>query len=75
MIKIKDGDITLQGEGIKLMEEATQIVLEVIVALIENDCLDIDKIPKVIDTLTKELHIQTKQLPLQGQKREYSRLK
>lgn len=62
MIKIKDGDITLQGKGIKLMEEATQIVLEVILALIENDCLDVDKIPKVIDTLTKELYAQTKPL-------------
>lgn len=62
MIKIKDGEITLNGEGIKLMEEATQIVLEVILALIENDCLDVDKIPKVIDTLTKELYAQTKPL-------------
>lgn len=69
MIKIKDGDITLQGEGIKLMEEATQIVLEVILALIENDCLDIDKIPKVIDTLTKELYAQTKPLMIKNNKK------
>lgn len=62
MIKIKDGDITLQGEGIQLMEEATQIVLEVILALIENDCLDVENIPKVIDTLTKELYAQSKPL-------------
>lgn len=62
MIKIKNGDITLQGEGIQLMEEATQIVLEVILALIENDCLDAENIPKVIDTLTKELYAQSKPL-------------
>lgn len=69
MIKIKDGDITLQGEGIKLMEEATQIVLEVIVALIENDCLDVEKIPNVIDTLTKELYAQTKPLIIKNNKK------
>ena len=69
MIKIKDGDITLQGEGIKLMEEATQIVLEVIVALIENDCLDVENIPKVIDTLTKELYAQTKPLMIKNNKK------
>ena len=69
MIKIKDGDITLQGEGIKLMEEATQIVLEVIVALIENDCLDVEKIPNVIDTLTKELYAQTKPLMIKNNKK------
>lgn len=68
MIKIKDGDITLQGEGIKLMEEATQIVLEVIVALIENDCLDVENIPTVIDTLTKELYAQTKPLMIKNNK-------
>lgn len=62
MIKIKNGDITLQGEGIQLIEEATQIVLEVILALIENDCLDAENIPKVIDTLTKELYAQSKPL-------------
>lgn len=62
MIKIKNGDITLQGEGIQLIEEATQIVLEVILALIENDCLDAENIPKVIDTLTKELYTQSKPL-------------
>lgn len=69
MIKIKDNDITLQGEGIKLMEEATQIVLEVILALIENDCLDVEKIPEVIDTLTKELHAQTKPLMIKNNKK------
>lgn len=69
MIKIKDGDITLQGEGIKLMEEATQIVLEVILALIENEALDVEKIPKVIDTLTKELYAQTKPLIIKNNKK------
>ena len=60
MIKIKDEKITLDGDALKLMEEATQIVLEVIVALVENDCLDVEKIPEVIDTLTEELHAQIK---------------
>jgi hypothetical protein len=62
MIKIKDGEITLDGDAIQLMEEATQIVLEVILALVQNDCLDVEKIPKVIDTLTKELYTQSKPL-------------
>ncbi len=62
MIKIKNGEITLDGDSIKLMEEATQIVLEVILALVQNDCLDVEKIPKVIDTLTKELYTQSKPL-------------
>lgn len=62
MIKIKDGDITLDGDGINLMEEATQIVLEVILALVENDCLDVENIPGVIDTLTREMYRQTKPL-------------
>ncbi len=60
MIKIKDEKITLDGDALKLMEEATQIVLEVIVALVQNDCLDVEKIPEVIDTLTEELHTQIK---------------
>ncbi len=62
MIKIKDEKITLDGDALKLMEEATQIVLEVIVALVKNDCLDPENIPEVIDTLTKELYLQTKPL-------------
>ena len=69
MIKIKDNDITLQGEPKKLMEEATQIVLEVIVALIENAYLDVENIPKVIDTLTKELYAQTKPLIIKNNKK------
>lgn len=60
MIKIKDEKITLDGDALKLMEEATQIVLEVIVALVQNDCLDPENIPEVIDTLTEELHTQIK---------------
>lgn len=60
MIKIKNGEVTLDGDAIELMEEATQVVLEIIVALVENNCLDVENIPKVIDTLTKELHRQTK---------------
>ena len=59
MIKIKDGEVTLEGEAIELMEEATQIILEVIVTLVENDCIDTENIPKVINTLIKELHTQT----------------
>lgn len=62
MIKMKDGEITLNGEGIKLMEEAIQIVLEVIVTLVENDCLDVEDIPTVIGTLTKEMYRQMEPL-------------
>lgn len=72
MIKIKDGDITLQGEPIKLMGEATQIVLEVILALVENDYLDVEKIPEVIDTLTKELYAQTKPLMINKNNKNYN---
>ena len=69
MIKIKDNDIILDGDGYDLMLEATQIVLEVILALVENESLDVENIPKVIDTLTKELHAQTKPLITKNNKK------
>nr|DAZ44440.1 MAG TPA: hypothetical protein [Caudoviricetes sp.] len=69
MIKIKDGEVTLDGESIELMEEATQVVLEIIVTLVENDCLDVENIPKVIDTLTKELYAQMEAFTNKNNKR------
>lgn len=69
MIKIKDNDIILNGDGFDLMLEATQIVLEVIIALVENKCIDVKNIPEVIDTLTKELYAQTKPLMIKNNKK------
>ena len=68
MIKIKDDNIILDGDGYDLMLEATQIVLEVILALVENKSLDVENIPEVIDTLTKELYAQTKPLMIKNNK-------
>ena len=69
MIKIKDDNIVLDGDGYDLMIEATQIVLEVILALVENESLDVENIPKVIDTLTKEMYAQTKPLMIKNNKK------
>lgn len=69
MIKCKDNNIILEGDGYDLMLEATQIVLEVILALVENDCLDAENIPEVIDTLTKELYVQTKPIITKNNKK------
>lgn len=68
MITIKDNDIILDGDGYDLMLEATQIILEVILALVENESLDVENIPEVIDTLTKELYAQTKPLMIKNNK-------
>ena len=62
MIKIKNDKIVLKGDPIKLMEEATLVVLEVIEALVENEHLEPEKIPEVIDALTKEVITQTEHL-------------
>ena len=69
MIKLKGNDITLDGDGYDLMLEATQIVLEVILALVENETLDVENIPEVIDILTKELYAQTKPLMIKNNKK------
>ena len=62
MIKIKNDKIVLKGNSIKLMEEATLVVIEVIETLVENNILEPDKIPEVIDALTKEVTAQTEHL-------------
>lgn len=62
MIKIKGDKIVLKGNAIKLMEEATLVVIEVIEALVEKEHLEPDNIPEVIDTLTKEVTAQTEHL-------------
>ena len=69
MITIKDDNIILDGDGYDLMLEATQIILEVILALVENESLDVENIPEVIDTLTKELYAQTKPLMIKNNKK------
>ena len=62
MIKIKNDKIVLKGDAIKLMEEATLVVIEVIETLVENKHLEPEKISEVIDALTKEVTAQTKHL-------------
>jgi hypothetical protein len=62
MIKIKGDKITLKGNAIKLMEEATLVVIEVIEALVEKEHLEPDNIPEVIEALTKEVTAQTEHL-------------
>lgn len=62
MIKIKNDKIVLKGDPIKLMEEATLVVLEVIEALVEKEHLEPNKIPEVIDALTQEVITQTEHL-------------
>ena len=62
MIKIKNDKIVLKGNAIKLMEEATLVVIEVIEALVEKEHLEPNNIPEVIDALTKEVTAQTEHL-------------
>ena len=62
MIKIKGDKIVLKGNAIKLMEEATLVVIEVIEALVEKEHLEPNNIPEVIDALTKEVTVQTEHL-------------
>ena len=62
MIKIKGDKIVLKGNAIKLMEEATLVVIEVIETLVEKEHLEPDNIPEVIDALTKEVTAQTEHL-------------
>nr|DAO87167.1 MAG TPA: mutase [Caudoviricetes sp.] len=62
MIKIKGDKLTLKGNAIKLMEEATLIVIEVIETLVENNNLEPENISEVIDALTKEVTAQTEHL-------------
>lgn len=62
MIKIKNDKIVLKGDSIKLMEEATLVVIHVIETLVENEALEPEEIPEIINALTKEVTAQTKHL-------------
>lgn len=53
MIKSKDGDIVLDGSGEDLLIEATSIVINVIQALLEEDCIEAKDVPKIINNLTQ----------------------
>lgn len=53
MIKSKDGDIMLDGSSEDLLVEATSIVVRVIQALLEEDCVEPNDIPKIINNLTQ----------------------
>lgn len=53
MIKSKDGDIILDGSGEDLLIEATSIVINVIQALLEEDCIEAKDVPKIINNLTQ----------------------
>lgn len=53
MIKSKDGDIVLDGSGEDLLIEATSIVINVIQALLEEDCIEAKDVPKIINNITQ----------------------
>lgn len=53
MITCKDGDIMLDGSSEDLLLEATSIVVRVIQALLEEDCIEAKDVPKIINNLTQ----------------------
>lgn len=53
MIKIKNGDIILNGSSEDLLVEAASIVVRVIQALLEEDCVEAKDVPKIINNLTQ----------------------
>ena len=53
MIKSKDGDIMLDGSSEDLLVEATSIVVRVIQALLEEDCIEANDVLKIINNLTQ----------------------
>lgn len=62
MIKIKDGEITLDGSSEDLLLEATSIVIRVVQALVEEDCVEPNDIPKIITNITQLLTVNTQDL-------------
>lgn len=62
MIKSKDGDIVLDGSGEDLLLEATSIVIRVVQALVEEDCVEPNDIPKIITNITQLLTVYTQDL-------------
>lgn len=53
MIKSKDGYIMLDGSSEDLLVEATSIVVRVIQALVDEDCIEAKDVPKIINKLTQ----------------------
>ena len=53
MIKIKNGEVVLDGSSEDLLLEATSIVIRVIQALLEEDCIEANDVPKIINNLTQ----------------------
>lgn len=53
MITCKDGDIILDGSSEDLLIEATGIVVSVIQALVEEDCIEAKDVPKIINNITQ----------------------
>lgn len=53
MITCKDGDIILDGISEDLLIEATSIVVRVIQALVEKDCIEAKDVPKIINKITQ----------------------
>lgn len=53
MIKITNGEIVLDGSSEDLLVEATSIVVRVIQALLEEDCIEANDVPKIINNLTQ----------------------
>ena len=51
MITCKDGDIILDGSSEDLLIEATSIVVRVIQALVEEDCIEAKDVPKIINNI------------------------
>lgn len=62
MIKSKDGDIVLDGSSEDLLLEATSIVIRVVQALVEEDCVEPNDIPKIITNITQLLTVYTQDL-------------
>nr|DAU12426.1 MAG TPA: hypothetical protein [Caudoviricetes sp.] len=62
MIKSTNGDIVLDGSGEDLLLEATSIVIRVVQALVEEDCVEPNDIPKIITNITQLLTVYTQDL-------------
>lgn len=62
MIKSKDGEIILDGSSEDLLLEATSIVIRVVQALVEEDCVEPNDIPKIITNITQLLTVYTQDL-------------
>lgn len=53
MIKIKNGEVVLDGSSEDLLLEATSITIRVIQALVEEDCIEAKDVPKIINNITQ----------------------